>query len=218
MCGGMPSAFVPNLRILWSLGPVRGAELGTNPETPSELTALLDRESDNAVVPWPLQRKISCGMFWLWVHSSLPSCPDLAHRHANRLVKQPPARQPLAIEKRRGHSVNSYKPSQLRTVLLGPIGLVAMLLLSTPSCKAQEVSPDHFTATGVQDVYENAPAKVATPNSQQKLPDSKTRRHKMSSPGMPQASPKRTSLLHAQPGRQVVSKKHKSAPIASTKH
>jgi hypothetical protein len=119
--------------------------------------------------------------------------------------------------KRRGHSVNSYKPSQLRTVLLGPIGLVAMLLLSTPSCKAQEVSPDHFTATGVQDVYENAPAKVATSNSQQKLPDSKTRRHKMSSPGMPQPSPKRTSLMHAQPGRQVVSKKHKPAPIASTK-
>ena len=99
MCGGMPSAFVLNLRILWSLGPVRGAEPGTKPETPSELSALLDCESDNAVVPWPLQRKISCGMFWLWVHSSLPSCPDVAHRHANRLVKQPPARQPLEIEK-----------------------------------------------------------------------------------------------------------------------
>lgn len=30
----------------------------------------------------------------------------------------------------------------------------AMLFCSTPSCKAQEVNPDHFTATGVEGFFE----------------------------------------------------------------
>ena len=57
--------------------------------------------------------------------------------------------------------MNTYKQLLPRTILFGSLGLAAMLLVSTPSCKAQEVSPDHFTDTGVQDVYEGAPAKVA---------------------------------------------------------
>ena len=49
------------------------------------------------------------------------------------------------------------------------VGLGAALALS-PSCKAQEVSPDHFTDTGVQNVYESAPAKTAAPKPKQSQP------------------------------------------------
>jgi len=40
-----------------------------------------------------------------------------------------------------------------KTLWLGTIGVATMLLGWTPSCKAQEVSPAHFTDTGVEDVY-----------------------------------------------------------------
>ena len=40
-----------------------------------------------------------------------------------------------------------------KTLWLGTIGVAATLLCWTPSCKAQEVSPAHFTQTGVEDVY-----------------------------------------------------------------
>jgi hypothetical protein len=40
-----------------------------------------------------------------------------------------------------------------KTLWLGTIGVATMLLGWTPSCKAQEVSPAHFTQTGVEDVY-----------------------------------------------------------------
>ncbi|HWZ98760.1 MAG TPA: hypothetical protein VN025_13470 [Candidatus Dormibacteraeota bacterium] len=64
--------------------------------------------------------------------------------------------------------MNAYKQLLPRTILVGSLGLAAMLLFSTPSCKAQEIAPDHFTETGVQNVHENAPAKVAAPGAQQK--------------------------------------------------
>ncbi len=38
--------------------------------------------------------------------------------------------------------MNTYKQLLPRTILFGSLGLAAMLLVSTPSCKAQEVSPD----------------------------------------------------------------------------
>ena len=40
-----------------------------------------------------------------------------------------------------------------KALWLGTIGVATMLLGWTPSCKAQEVSPAHFTDTGVEDVY-----------------------------------------------------------------
>jgi len=49
--------------------------------------------------------------------------------------------------------MNFCKGCLPKTVWLGTIGLAAMLLGSAPSCKAQEVSPAIFTATGVEDVY-----------------------------------------------------------------
>src|SRR5215468_4102798 len=64
-----------------------------------------------------------------------------------------------------------------RAILLGSFGL-AMTLFGASSCKAQETSPDHFTNTGVQNVYENAPTarvKLNATGSQQKRLSSQAR-------------------------------------------
>ncbi len=47
-----------------------------------------------------------------------------------------------------------------RTVWIGTLGVAAMLMGWTPSCKAQEVSPANFTDTGVEDTYP-APKAIA---------------------------------------------------------
>ncbi len=49
--------------------------------------------------------------------------------------------------------MNHFKLLLPKTLWLGTIGVATMLLGWTPSCKAQEVSPAHFTQTGVEDVY-----------------------------------------------------------------
>ena len=61
------------------------------------------------------------------------------------------------------------------------VGLGAAIVLS-PACKAQEVSPDHFTATGVQDVYEGAPGKATARKVQQKPSATQARTHQANSP------------------------------------
>jgi hypothetical protein len=57
--------------------------------------------------------------------------------------------------------MNHFKVLVPKTLWLGTIGIAAMLLSWTPSCKAQEVSSVRFTDTGVEDVY---PAKQAAAN------------------------------------------------------
>jgi len=63
-------------------------------------------------------------------------------------------------------AMNYFKVLLPKTLWMGTIGVAAMLLGWTPSCKAQEVSPAIFTNTGVEDVYPTAkpvakkPAKV----------------------------------------------------------
>src|SRR5580704_13432968 len=84
-------------------------------------------------------------------------------------------------KKERINFMNTYKHLLPRTILFGSVGLAAMLLVSTPSCKAQEVSPDHFTDTGVQDVYEGAPAKVVARMVKQNLLASQARMHRINS-------------------------------------
>jgi hypothetical protein len=62
-------------------------------------------------------------------------------------------------------TMNFSKQLLPKTLWLGAFGLAA-ILLGSPSCKAQEVSPAHFTDTGVEDTYPVAkpspkkPAKV----------------------------------------------------------
>jgi hypothetical protein len=49
--------------------------------------------------------------------------------------------------------MNYFRALLPKTLWMGTIGVAAMLLGWTPSCKAQEVSPAIFTATGVEDTY-----------------------------------------------------------------
>jgi len=55
--------------------------------------------------------------------------------------------------KERTTAMNYFKLMLPKTLWLGTVGVAATLLCWTPSCKAQEVSPAHFTQTGVEDVY-----------------------------------------------------------------
>jgi hypothetical protein len=96
------------------------------------------------------------------------------------------------------------------------VGLAAAIVLS-PTCKAQEVSPDHFTATGVQDVYESAPAKVTAPKVQQKPSAAQARTHQTSSHSTLQPVAKRTPVSAAEPGAQVVADNRKTVAGALKK-
>ena len=48
--------------------------------------------------------------------------------------------------------MNHFKLLLSKILWLGTIGVATLLVSWTPSCKAQEVSPAHFTETTVEDV------------------------------------------------------------------
>jgi hypothetical protein len=64
-------------------------------------------------------------------------------------------------------AMDIYKLWIPKTLWVGSIGLAAMLLGWTPSCKAQEVNPALFTDTGVEDAY---PVLKALPKKAVKVP------------------------------------------------
>ena len=96
------------------------------------------------------------------------------------------------------------------------VGLGAALAIS-PACKAQEVSPDHFTDTGVQDVYDAAPAKASAPKVKQKQPASQASTHKTNSTAILQPVAKRTPVSATQTGPKAVADKRKPVPSPSKK-
>jgi hypothetical protein len=96
------------------------------------------------------------------------------------------------------------------------VGLGAALAFS-PACKAQEVSPDHFTDTGVQNVYENASAKTAAPKPKQHQPAAQVRTSQTNSSATLQPVAKHTPVSAAQPGPKTVADKRKSAPATPKK-
>ena len=110
--------------------------------------------------------------------------------------------------------MNAYKQLLPRTILIGSMGLAAMLLVSTPSCKAQEVSPDHFTDTGVQDVYDAAPVKVAAPAMKQTQAASQAGAHRMNAAANTQSAAKRNAVLTAQLDTPAVDAKR--TPVVAT--
>lgn len=94
------------------------------------------------------------------------------------------------------------------------VGLGAAALFLSPACKAQEVSSDHFTDTGVQGVYENAPVKAVAPKPKQTV---QTHAQKQAnSPAVLEAT-ERTPLAAAQGGSKSASKNRKQAPAGSKK-
>ena len=96
------------------------------------------------------------------------------------------------------------------------VGLGAALALS-PACKAQEVNPDHFTDTGVQDVYGTTPAKAGAPTLKQKQPVSQARAHQTNSATTLQPVAKRSPVAVTQPGPKAVADKRKPVPGAPKK-
>jgi len=96
------------------------------------------------------------------------------------------------------------------------VGLGAALVLS-PASKAQEVSPDHFTDTGVQDVYESAPRKVVAPKVLRKSPATEARMGLSESPATFEPAAKRAPVSVAQPRTQAVADKRKSVPSTPKK-
>lgn len=110
--------------------------------------------------------------------------------------------------------MNAYKQLLPRTILIGSMGLAAMLLVSTPSCKAQEVSPDHFTDGGVQDVYDAAPGTVAAPAMSQTQAASQASAHRMTAAANAQSASKRNVVLSAKLDTRAVADRRKS--VAAT--
>ncbi len=96
------------------------------------------------------------------------------------------------------------------------VGFGAALLLA-PACKAQEVSPDHFTDTGVQDVYDVTQAKAATPKAKQKPVASLARASQTNSPAKLQPVAKRTPVSASLASTHAVADKRKDVSPATKK-
>ena len=107
------------------------------------------------------------------------------------------------------------KPLGMLKIPMIWVGLGAALVLS-PASKAQEVSPDHFTDTGVQDVYEGIPSKAAAPKVKQNPSAAQARAHQSNSPVTLQPAAKRIPVSPSEPRAQAVRDKRK--PLALTPH
>ena len=95
--------------------------------------------------------------------------------------------------------MKSFNMLKMPMILLG---LGGVLLLS-PTCKAQEVSPAIFTNTGVEDVYPVAKPKPAATHS---------RKQQTNSTATTQLAEKRNSSKPPQPRVQAVAEKRKQTP------
>jgi hypothetical protein len=91
------------------------------------------------------------------------------------------------------------------------LGFGGVLLLS-PACKGQEVSPAHFTDMGVEDVYQAAPHQVVAPKLKQAPLGSQARNHRTGSPATLQLTATRNSSLSPQPSALAIPEKRKTAP------
>jgi hypothetical protein len=102
-----------------------------------------------------------------------------------------------------------------RTMILAGLGAA---LAYSPACKAQEVSPDHFTDAGVQDVYESAASKAAAPKPKQNQSAAQARSSQTNAPAALRPVAKRTPVSATQPGAQAVAdKKRRSASSGTPK-
>ena len=174
----------------------------------------------------PLCAEISHGIFTLSVHLFSTTSPDAVHWHANRCALRQMAHRrgrtrgsqsKQKSEKEKYHErlqtvAAQNDPDRFRWALL-----TAMLLVSTPSCKAQEVSPDHFTDTGVQDVYDAAPATVAAPAMKQTLAASQASARHMNTAANTQSASKLNVVLSAKLDTPAVADRRKSVAAALPK-
>ena|SRR5260370_32952239 len=102
--------------------------------------------------------------------------------------------------------MKSFRMFNIPVMLLGFGGA----LILSPVCQAQEVSPDHFTDTAVENVYQAAAHEIAAEQAPPAtLP---ARNHRADSPTTLQLTATRNSLLPGQPGALAIPEKRKLAP------
>ena len=108
--------------------------------------------------------------------------------------------------------MKSFNLFILSVILLG--STVALLL--SPASKAQE-GFDHFTGTGVQNVYEPVKGKVAAPAVKQMPSDLQAQKRQTGSASTLQLATKQGSSLPAHPQAQAAAKKRKPDSVERKK-
>lgn len=103
------------------------------------------------------------------------------------------------------------KPFNMLKITVLLLGFGGALLLS-PACKAQECSPDHFTDTGIEDVYQPGAVKVAAIKAKPKPAAVQARKHPIGSSAALQLAANRDSAETPQPVAQAVAEKRKPTP------
>jgi hypothetical protein len=101
-------------------------------------------------------------------------------------------------------------------MLVIPLGFTGALLLS-PNSKAQEVTSDHFTDSGVLNVYAPVTGKVAATAVKQMPASVQARKQETGSASTRHLATKRGSSLLVKPEAQAVTGKRKPAPIERKK-
>src|SRR5215468_2148489 len=84
------------------------------------------------------------------------------------------------------------------------VGVGAAMLFS-PACKAQEVTNDHFTDSGVQNIYDSTTAKQAAPKPKQKPAPARANARLLANP--PATLQATAQHAPAMPSREVVDKR-----------
>jgi hypothetical protein len=101
-----------------------------------------------------------------------------------------------------------YEMLKLPVLLLG----FGSALVLVPTSKAQEVSPDHFTDAGVQNVYQAASQQAVAPKPSQTPKALQARKHQAESLAAPRLTATRNSSVPPQPGALAIADKRKTAP------
>jgi hypothetical protein len=104
--------------------------------------------------------------------------------------------------------VKSFNMLKMPVILLGFTGA----LLLSPAGKAQEVTSDHFTDSGVLNVYEPGAGKAVAPAVKQMPAALQARKQLTGSASSLQRTAKRGSSLPAKPEAQAATEKRKPAP------
>ncbi len=109
--------------------------------------------------------------------------------------------------------MKSFNILNLSVILLGFTGA----LLISPASKAQEVTADLFTESGVLNVYEHGAGKAVTATAKQMPAVVQARKQQNGSASPLQRTAKRGSSLLAQPEAQTLPEKRKPAPVERKK-
>jgi hypothetical protein len=104
--------------------------------------------------------------------------------------------------------MKSFRMLKLPAMLLG-VGAAVVIL--SPACKAQESSPDQFTDTGVQDVYQHGPAKPAAAKAGQTAPAAQAQNQRSNSAASLKNTGTRNSSLAVHPNSLAIAEKRKIA-------